>query len=381
MRSSEEETAMPDPTAARKALHELLDLLREVDERYLSPEWLMQSPQDVAEGMYAVMHQLQGGLQGWFESDAEHPIFRRIVAPWRKFTGDNADAIYYDAAVRGDRSYRVRGRRDGAVYVSITVEAGSQDGRMGGRTDGVINDTQLDVGPDGRFELFVGGPKRPRNWIALPPDASRLTTRHYYEDATCAAADPKKHPALEIEMLEKAAAPPPAPNDESVAAGLRRVANFVRARTLEMPPPGKRQQPAFVSTTPNQFPPPARPDGLGLAALDAHYSMAPFVLGPEQALVITGRWPTCRCANVDLWSRHQQTFDYVNRQVTLNRKQTQLLPDGSFRMVIAHRDPGVPNWLDTEGRPFGMVFWRFFLAEGPVETPQARVVPFVELRH
>ena len=159
---------MPDPTAARKALHELLDLLREVDERYLSPEWLMQSPQDVAEGMYAVMHQLQGGLQGWFESDAEHPIFRRIVAPWRKFTGDNADAVYYDAAVRGDRSYRVRGRKDGAVYLSITVEAGSQDGRMGGRTDGVINDTQIDFGPDGRFELFVGGAKQARNWIALP---------------------------------------------------------------------------------------------------------------------------------------------------------------------------------------------------------------------
>ena len=58
-----------------------------------------------------------------------------------------------------------------------------------------------------------------------------------------------------------------------------------------------------------------------------------------------------------------------------NRKQTKLEPDGSFRMVIAHRDPGVSNWLDTEGRPFGMVFWRFFLPEGPIETPRAEVVP------
>ena len=361
----------------RKALHELLDLLREVDERYLAPEWLIQSSQDVAEGAYAVMHTLQGGLQGWFESDAEHPLFRRIVAPWRKFTGDNADAIYFDAPVRGDRSYRVRGRMDGAVYVSITVEAGSQDGRMGGRTDGVINDTQFDVAPDGTFEILVGGPRRPRNWIGLPPDASRITTRHYYEDETSAAADPGKHPALAIEMLEDAP-PPPAPNDETVAAGLRRVANFVRARTLEMPPPGKRQQPAFVSTTPNQFPAPCSPAGLGLAALDACYSMAPYLLAPDQALVIRGRWPKCRCANVDLWSRHQQTYDYVNRQVTLNRRQTRLEPDGSFRIVIAHRDPGVPNWLDTEGRPFGMVFWRFFLPEGPIETPRTEVVPVAE---
>jgi len=370
---------MPDPTEARKALSELIDLLREVDERYLSPEWGIQSPQDVAEGMRAVMHVLQGGLQGWFESDAEHPEFRRIVAPWRKFTGDNADAIYYDAPLRGDLRYRVRGRMDGAVYVSLTIEAGSQDGRMGGRTDGVINDTQFDVAPDGRFEVLLGGPPRPRNWIALPADASRVTTRHYYEEESCAAADPSKHPALSIEVQGRVARPTP-PNDANVAEGLRRVANFVRARTLEMPPPGKRIQPAFVSTTPNQFPAPVPPAGLGLAALDACYSMAPYLLGNDQALVMRGRWPACRCANVDLWNRFQQTFDYANRQVTRNRKQTKLEPDGSFRIVIAHEDPGVPNWLDTEGRPFGMVFWRFFLAEGPIETPRAEVVPLAELK-
>jgi hypothetical protein len=369
---------MPEPTESRKALHELLDLLREVDERYLSPEWLIQGPQDVAEGMRAVMHALQGGLQGWFETDAAHPQFRRIVAPWRKFTGDNADAIYYDAAVRGDLRYRVRGRMDGAVYVSLTIEAGSHDGRMGGRTDGVINDTQFDVRPDGSFEVLLGGPPQPRNWIALPADASRVTTRHYYEEETAAANDPRKHPALSIEVLD----PVPraeAPNDRNVAEGLRRVANFVRARTLEMPPPGKRQQPAFVGTTPNVFPAPCSPAGLGLAALDAHYSMAPYLLAPEQALVIRGRWPRCRCANVDLWNRFQQTYDYATKQVTLNRRQTKLEPDGSFRIVIAHRDPGVPNWLDTEGRPLGMVFWRFFLPEETVETPRAEVVPVGEV--
>ena len=54
--------------------------------------------------------------------------------------------------------------------------------------------------------------------------------------------------------------------------------------------------------------------------------------------------------------------------------------DGSFRMVIAHDDPGVANWIDTEGRGFGMVFWRFFLPEGEVETPVAEVVKRAEVR-
>ena len=53
--------------------------------------------------------------------------------------------------------------------------------------------------------------------------------------------------------------------------------------------------------------------------------------------------------------------------------------DGSIRIVLAHRDPGVPNWLDSEGRPFGIVFWRYFLPEGEIETPEAKVVPFSEI--
>jgi hypothetical protein len=78
---------------------------------------------------------------------------------------------------------------------------------------------------------------------------------------------------------------------------------------------------------------------------------------------------------VSLWNRQMQTFDYLRGRVALNRAQSVAEPDGTVRIVIAHRDPGVPNWLTTEGRPFGIVFWRFFLAEGPVATPTAEVVP------
>ena len=101
-------------------------------------------------------------------------------------------------------------------------------------------------------------------------------------------------------------------------------------------------------------------------------------LTPGQALVIEGRWPEdCRSANVCLWNRHMQTLDYLNRQVTLNRRQTRLEPDGSYRIVVAHEDPGLPNlpnWLDTEGRGFGLVFFRFMLPEGDIETPRAQLV-------
>lgn len=96
--------------------------------------------------------------------------------------------------------------------------------------------------------------------------------------------------------------------------------------------------------------------------------------------MITGRWPRCVFANVALWNRYLQTYDYVHRPVSLNRASTVPEPDGSFRIVLAAEDPGIPNWIDTEGRPFGMVFWRFFLPEGEIETPKATVVKREDLR-
>ncbi|MAE96476.1 MAG: hypothetical protein CL910_17655 [Deltaproteobacteria bacterium] len=363
---------------SRKALHELLDTLRDVDERYLGPEYLIESSEDVADGVRAIAHMLEGGLASYFEQHESHPTFRRIVSPSRKFTGDNADAVYYDAPIDPARSYVVRGNLAGAIYTSFTLEVGSRDGQMGTRTAGVLNDEEFQADADGNYEIHLGGEKRDGAWLPLDPETSRVTTRHYYEEAHPVAADATHHIPLSIERLGEAP-PPPSPDDASVAAGIRRVTRFVQSRTLGMPPPGERELPPFVSRNPNQFPQPVKPGDFGLAAFDAAYSQAPFLLGPEDALVITGRWPACRCANVSLWNRHLQTFDYANRSASLNRKQTVLEPDGSFRIVIAHRDPGVPNWLDTEGRAFGMVFWRFMLPEGEIAKPEAERVSFAEV--
>jgi hypothetical protein len=363
---------------SRAAFDALLDTLREAADRYAGPEWGLATDDDRAGGLRALANILEGGLVGHFDDDPRQPVFRQIVTSTRKSMGDNADAIYFDAAVSSQYAYRVRGRMAGAVYVSFTVEVGAADGGFPQRTAGVLNDTQFDVDPDGRFEIYLGGQPRDRNWIALDPDASQITTRHYWEQERSPAIPPCPDVALEIEVLGPLPPLPP-PNDATVAAGLRRVERYVRSRTLEQTRPGEGEQPSFVSREPNVFPTPSTPGEHALAAFDASYSMAPYVLGPEEALVMTGRWPTCRCANVSLWNRHLQTYDYAHRRVSFNRAQTTLDADGSFTIVIAHEDPGVPNWLDTEGRPFGMVFWRFFLPEGDIATPQAKVVKLSDL--
>ncbi len=365
-------------TESRKALHELIAMLQEIDERWANDEWNISGEEDVYGAHRALMHMLEGGLHSHFEADASHPHFRRIVSPTRKFTGDNGDAIYFDAHVSNAHEYIVRGQMSGAVYMSITIEEGTDDGSLGSNTAGVLNSTEFDIDADGNFELHVGGAPRDRNWIGLTENASAITTRHYFEETTCIAADPEREPVMTIEALgvtERAATY----TDASVAAGIRRAAQFVRTRTLGMPPMAQAKQPAFVGLTPNEFPTPVLPADLGLSAADAHYSMAPYYLADDEALVMTGRWPECCFGNVCLWNRFQQTFDYRNRQISLNRAQTELEADGSFRMVLAHEDPGCKNWIDTEGRNLGLVFWRFMLASGDIETPQGKVVKFADL--
>jgi hypothetical protein len=76
-----------------------------------------------------------------------------------------------------------------------------------------------------------------------------------------------------------------------------------------------------------------------------------------------------------LFNRHMQTLPQRQRRASLNRRQTVLEPDGSFRMVVSARDPGTPNWLDTAGAPYGIMFWRFLLTEEPIPPLETRVFP------
>jgi hypothetical protein len=308
-------------------------------------------------------------------------MFRRLVSPTRKIQGDNPDAVYFSTLISDDRAYRVRGNIAGAVYTSISLEIGSADGHYPTGVARAISDKDIKPAPDGGYELILSPDQRPGNWFKLEKGVGSVTTRHYFETERCIAADPTKIIPLSIEPLDPVG-PKPAPNDESIAAGIRAVGNWMRGFTLEQPPMLKsgKPLPSWVSVVPNKFNQPALPDGLiGFTNRDAHYAMAPYALKPEEALVIEGRFPKGRFANVMLWNRFLQTYDYLTHCISLNRRQTVLEPDGGFRMIVAHSDPGLPNWLDTQGRPSGLIYWRFVFPDEPIRPIATRVVPLASL--
>lgn len=376
------ETAPVVSTQSRAAFEGLLTLLQEIDIRYLGPEWNVSTPLDIAEGHRDLLHLLSAGLELAAEADPERPVFHRIVSPIRKIQGDNPDAIYFSAAIRDDRAYRIRGNIAGAVYTSISMELGSADGHYPTGVARAVNDRDFKIAPDGSYELILSPDQRPGDWFKLEPGVGSVTTRHYFETERCIAGDPAKVVPLTIEPLDPVG-PRPAPTEDSIAASIRAVSTWMRGFTLDQPPLGKsgKPPPSWVSVVPNRFNPPALPDGtVGFANRDAHYAMAPFALKPDEALLLEGRFPKCRFANVMLWNRYLQTYDYLTHKVSLNRKQTVLEPDGSFRMIVAHSDPGLPNWLDTQGRSNSLIYWRFVFPDETIQPIAARVVPLASLK-
>jgi hypothetical protein len=68
----------------------------------------------------------------------------------------------------------------------------------------------------------------------------------------------------------------------------------------------------------------------------------------------------------------------VHRQTSLNGAQACIDRDGRFRAVLAHRDPGLANWLDTAGNREGMLIGRWYRCSSQ-PTPVLVKVKFEEL--
>jgi len=75
-----------------------------------------------------------------------------------------------------------------------------------------------------------------------------------------------------------------------------------------------------------------------------------LVLKDDEALVVRSNSAGAGFRNLQLYSLFQTTLDYWTRSSSINMAQMTPDEDGDFTYVIAHRDPGVANWLDMMGR-------------------------------
>ena len=71
-------------------------------------------------------------------------------------------------------------------------------------------------------------------------------------------------------------------------------------------------------------------------------------------------------------------MDYRYRLCSTNCHHAQLEDNGELVLVVAHEDPGVPNWLDPSGHGEGYIALRWMQADS-YPKPVCVQVPVMEL--
>jgi hypothetical protein len=349
------------------AFRELLDVFRDADQQFLEGPRAVPDDASVVEGYRWLVDVFSVALECYVVADAARPEFVKIVSPTRKFGGDNADAYYYFAPIDPSRTYRVHGRMGDAVYLSLCVYGGPTDGRWSNRIVSKINNREMTFGPGQTFEIIVSPKEHRGNWIKLEPDAVALVTRDYLIDPTRG-----EQATYAIEAVDPAPPPPPT-TDADLAARLRRTANFIRDLLNICPIP--------TPFDPNAVQEPYIQQAVtyGWAAPDVAYALGRWELAEDEALVIEGRSPDCAFWNLCLWNAFLCTYDYRYHRCTINGGQVRYEKDGSWRVVVARRDPGHPNWLSTAGHGQGLLWFRWFLPAEVPARPTARVVKLADV--
>ena len=341
------------------------ELLAELSEQHrrlvaqLSGEGDEQSLLEAHRWLLSIL-QVATDTQVW--ADPVRPRFVEIVGPYKKWGGDNADAFYYFAPVDPARTYHVRVRRGDAVYLSLTVYGGPNDGRYSERIVGSLNDRQAPPDADGVITMVLS-PEDPGHgtpWIRLEPDAVAIITRDYL-------ADPINDARASWEITTADAPHRFREDDADLARRFRAALTWLRQQSAMVPialgEPNSMDEPYPVPTT-----------TFGWAAGDAAYAMGSFLLDDEEALVLRGRSPDCAFWNVCLWNPFLHTYNYDYERVTINGSQVSYEDDGSWTVVIAATDPGHPNWISTAGHRKGRIWIRWFLPGAVPERPKAEVV-------
>jgi hypothetical protein len=350
-------------TDAGRAFHALLDTLRDADQTFLTGPRADMDALGVAEGYRHLTHLLAYALDLYLEADAERPVFTPLAAPAQKILGDNVDSLYHFAPLRGDRRYRIRGRRGNEVYLAFCVYGGKPDGEWSERVVANLSQRDIACDADGGFTIELAAAPPPTGTaIRLAPDAVCVIVRQYFVDG--ASLRPA---SFTIEALDPVGPPPPL-DDATLARKLGAVATFVRETIQFAPLPS--------GLPPNLLGPamPWNPNVPGWGTPDNVYSLGLFRLEPDEALVIEGRSPKCVYFGAQLWNRYMQSLDYRYHRVSLNHAEIAFEADGSFKLVVAHRDPGMPNWLDTAGHREGVVFCRWLQSDELPAQPTTSVI-------
>ena len=353
--------------ASHQALLDFEELLSAAREMVLNDA---RTQQEAVEGMRWLLRAVAMSVEVAADANPRRPYFQRMDTLVRKVGGDNPDAEYEFAAIDGKYDYKITGNIGSVRYLGFTFNAGQ--GTSTRRQFAYLSDKTLELDQDGNFTLILSQEPTDTSgqWIQIPDDASGILVRQYI-------ANRKKEElaTLNIDILGSPIQFSPVTDQEIADAIIGTSYAFLSLTTLH-----HRVLPELMEKT-NVFIE-ATSDSLGgaISGNDNLYMIGSYQLADDEALIMLVQPPKTRYWNIALESRWHETADYLHRPTSMTLDEVNYNEDGSVEFIVAHKDPGHPNWLDTSGHNFGFITLRWLDAlDEDVPMPELQVINWSDL--
>jgi len=331
------------------------------------------NPLDRAEGFRYLSRLTRAALENFLEfADPLAPVLHRPVHETAKIGADNPDNYYQAATISGAYEYRIRGQRGTIHYLDFGTQSDGVAGTGKSEQAGHLDASTLEMDTDGTFEILLSCDEpteqergqAARNWLRMSPDTTQLIVRQTFLDR-----DSETPADLVIERIGGDGKPTPL-SAASLDASLKQASGLVLACSTLF----SSWAQAFRANHNNALP--KFDDSVSMGAggdPNICYYHSYWELGPEDALVIEAEIPECESWNFQLDNHWMESLDYRYYKIHVNKHTAEYESDGSVRIVVAHEDPGVPNWINTVGHAQGTMCFRWIrAAEHP--QPRTRVV-------
>ena len=311
-----------------------------------------------------------------------------LSLPGSRWYADNADAIYRAVRVDDTSNYEITvwpaqslpSQLTFMLYDWLLFETGTKE-----RSDVPIGTFEITDStprnPDGSITLTVGpdAANGRQNHVQLKPGVKQVFVREIRGDGSL--------PAVRLAIKRTGGVPPANKTLEELAAeavtyidaGVVGTVNIttVFGSLAENQPGEVRVRYAAETGSPDQklvTDEPLEPE----EALGFITSFL-FNLREDEALVLTLNMMGTEYLSVNSYRPFLVSPEHVYGSSSLNNYQSKPNPDGSFTFVFARTDPGVYNWIDSGGIPYGEVAVRWQTLTGPTSGTLENAVQSVKL--
>lgn len=306
--------------------------------------------------------------------------------PGSRWYADNVDTFYRTLRIEEDSAYEINVRVGKTLpsQLSFMVYNWLQHDGTDPRNDvplGTLAITEnTPRNPDGTITLTVGPePANGRpNHVQLKPGAKQVLAREIRGDGSLPAvrlAVKRTRGTAKVKSLEALA-------EEAaglVASGVKATVNIsVGFGHLAENQPGELRV-RWIEETGSKDQKLSTDEPLGPDRALGFLTSFLFNLREDEALVLTLNMLDAEYLSINSYRPFILSPEHVYRTSSLNNYQTKKNPDGSITFVFARTDPGVYNWIDSGGIPYGIIAVRWQTLTRPVSGTLKNAMQMIKM--